>query len=146
ATASGSHQPFRARARYTSADFFPMFDAPLLHGRSWNAEEDGARARVAVLSRALAQQLFGDANAVGRSVQLSQGVLQVIGVLDDWPLNPRFYDLSNRQFGGSEQIFLPFSTAMELALSTQGSMWCWDNPNQNGGNTRSLNAPCAWVQ
>ncbi len=139
-------QPFRARARYASTDFFPMFDAPLLHGRSWNAEEDEARARVAVISRELSQQLFGESNAVGRSVQFSKGAFQVIGVLDDWPLNPRFYDLSNRQFGGSEQIFLPFSTAMDMALPTQGSTWCWGNPNQNGENQRSINAPCAFLQ
>ena len=141
-----SSQPFRARARYASADFFPMFDAPLLHGRSWSAGEDEGRARVAVISRELSQQLFDDANGVGRSVRLSQGAFQVIGVLDDWAVNPRFYDLSNRHFGGSEQIFLPFSTAMDLELPTQGSMWCWGNPNQNGESQHSPSAPCAWVQ
>ena len=98
-------QPFRASSRYTSADFFTMFNAPLRAGRGWSADDDGARARVAVIGSRLAEKLFGDADPVGREIHLSQGVLRVIGVMDEWTLNPRFYDLSNRRFGGGEQVF-----------------------------------------
>ena len=136
-------QPFRASSRYTSADFFTMFNAPLRAGRGWSADDDGARARVAVIGSKLAGKLFGDADPVGREIHLSQGVLRVIGVMDEWTLNPRFYDLSNRRFGGGEQLFLPFSTSRDMRLPTQGSMNCWGNSE---GDSTGLNAPCAWIQ
>ncbi|KRG86660.1 ABC transporter permease [Stenotrophomonas sp. CW117] len=139
-------QPFRASSRYTSADFFTMFNAPLHAGRGWSADDDGARARVAVIGSKLAGKLFGDADPVGREIHLSQGVLRVIGVMDEWTLNPRFYDLSNRRFGGGEQLFLPFSTSRDMRLPTQGSMNCWGNSNTDAEGARGLNAPCAWIQ
>ena len=38
-------------ARYTSADFFPMFDVPFLYGNGWSGAEDEAHARVVVISK-----------------------------------------------------------------------------------------------
>ena len=37
--------PFATDARYTSADFFPMFEVPLRYGRAWTAADDDGRAR-----------------------------------------------------------------------------------------------------
>ena len=142
----GSLRPFRAPARYTSADFFPMFDAPLLSGRGWNGVEDEARARVAVISSELADKLFGNQDPIGRSLQMPRGTLEIIGVMAPWPMNPRFYDLSNRRFGGTEQIFVPFSTSRDLRLPTQGNMNCWGNSSQEEGGSTGLNAPCVWLQ
>ncbi len=139
-------QPFRAQARYASADFFAMFDAPLHEGRAWGRDEDAARARVAVISYELAQRLFPDGDAIGQTLRLPQGTLQIVGLLDDWSLNPRFYDLTSRRFGGAEQVFIPFSTSRDLKLGTQGSMNCWGRTNQAEGGSHGVNAPCAWVQ
>jgi putative ABC transport system permease protein len=101
---------------------------------------------VAVITAELARKVFGDEAAVGRSLQLQQATLQIIGVLDEWNLNPRFYDLTIRRFGGGEQIYIPFSTSQDLRLGTQGSMSCWGNANQEEEGARGLNAPCAWLQ
>ena len=139
-------KPFRARARYTSADFFPMFEPPLVAGRAWSAAEDEARARVAVIDQELATKLFGAASPLGRSFRTPEGSFEVIGVMGKWNLNPRFYDMSNRQFGGTEQVFLPFSTSVELRMPTQGSMWCWGDGSSGPEGARSVNAPCAWLQ
>ena len=139
-------QPFRAIGRYTSADFFPMFDVPLREGSAWSSAEDAARAQVAVIDRKLATQLFGTESAVGREVRLPQGVFRVVGVMDDWRPAPRFYDLSSQRYGGNEQILLPFSTSRALNLDTQGSMHCWGNSSDVEGGNRGLNAPCSWLQ
>ena len=139
-------QAMRAQARYTSADFFAMFDVPLSSGNAWSAADDEARARVAVISHKLAAKLFGDANPIGRDLHLPQGVLRVVGVIDEWKLNPRFYDLSNRHFGGEEQVFLPFSTSRDLRLGTQGNTNCWGNNPDDPEGSKGINAPCAWVQ
>ncbi|MFT3754511.1 MAG: ABC transporter permease [Pseudoxanthomonas sp.] len=142
----GGMQPFRAQARYTSADFFAMFEPPMVAGRGWTAAEDEARARIAVIGRKLAEKMFGDANAVGRELRTPKATFRVIGVIDEWELNPRFYDLSHQRFSGTEQVFVPFSSAMDARLRSQGQMNCWGDSRQEEGGSQSLNAPCAWLQ
>jgi putative ABC transport system permease protein len=139
-------KPFRAGSRYTTADFFPMFDAPVVAGRSWTAAEDAAHAPVAVITRELSSKLFGAEDPVGRALRLQQATFQIIGVLDKWDLNPRFYDMTSRAFGDSEQIFIPFTTSRDLRLDTQGNTSCWGNANLDVEGSRSVNAPCTWLQ
>jgi putative ABC transport system permease protein len=134
---------FRVESRYTTADFFPMFDVPLRYGQPWSARDDGDHARVAVISSKLNQTLFGGADSTGRTIQVDGQGLRVVGVLGPWAVNPRFYDLTNNEFGDSENIFVPFATAVDLKLALSGSMWCWgDTPE---GRT-ALSAPCAYLQ
>jgi putative ABC transport system permease protein len=141
--------PMSADARYTSADFFPMFDVPLLYGNPWTATEDAGRARVAVISKALNEKLFGGADSVGKTIRADQNALRVVGVLDDWNMAPKFYDMTGRSFGTDEQVFLPFSTSRDLDLGLSGDMTCWDGPDDAEddpeGNT-GVSAPCAWLQ
>ncbi|SEL45329.1 putative ABC transport system permease protein [Pseudoxanthomonas sp. GM95] len=136
--------PFILQARYTTADFFPMFDAPFAHGQAWSASDDAARARVAVISSELSQKLFGDADPTGRTLRLGKVAFRVIGVLGDWNPNPRFYDLTNNRYSGDpEEIYVPFSAAMDLKWSNSGNMNCWSDSD---GDSTDLNAPCIWVQ
>ena len=51
--------PMSVDARYTTADMFPMFAMPFLHGNGWNATDDAGHARVVVISKALNEKLFG---------------------------------------------------------------------------------------
>jgi putative ABC transport system permease protein len=139
--------PFFADARFTSADFFSMFDVPFLHGGGWSAGDDERRTRVAVLSKAASEQLFGAGDSVGRELRIDGEAFRVVGVLDDWRPTPRFYDMNSDRFGEVEQVFVPFSTSRDLEMSRSGSMNCWesdqeDDPEGNEG----LNAPCSWVQ
>lgn len=137
--------PFNADARYTSADFFPMFEVPFAHGGGWNATDDDSRARVAVISKELNEKLFGGGNSVGKTVRLAQSDFRVVGVMDEWKPTPRFYDLTNQRYGEIEQVFLPFSTSRDLDLGTSGNMNCWSASVGPEGE-RGLNAPCVWLQ
>ncbi|KRE88596.1 ABC transporter ATP-binding protein [Frateuria sp. Soil773] len=139
---SAKGEPLRVATRYTGADFFPMFDAPMRYGAAWRREDDAGRARVAVISDALNEQLFGGADSVGQTLRVGDQSLRIVGVLGDWSMNPRFYDLSNGQFGDSEQVFVPLSTALDLKLSTSGSTSCWGN----APDPRAADAPCIWLQ
>ena len=130
-------------ARYASSDFFPMFDVPLRYGRGWTAAEDAANARVVVISKELNDSQFGGADSTGKILHIAPNDFRIIGVLDTWRLVPRFYDLYNDNYGLTESVFMPFSTSRELELGTQGSTNCWGD---SGGDSRALNAPCAWVQ
>ena len=135
--------PFYVDSRYTSADFFSMFEAPFLFGTGWSAAEDDSRARIAVISKELGEKLFGEGSAVGKSVRLDGNDLRIVGVLDHWRPTPHFFDVNIGRYAESEQVFVPFSTAQELKLSRNGSMNCWDESN---GDETGLNAPCTWIQ
>jgi len=140
--------PFYADARYTSADFFAMFDTPFLYGSGWTAAQDAARDRVVVLSKALNDKLFGGVDSIGQVVRLNQNDFRVAGVLGDWRPAPKFYDLNSSRYGEVEQAFVPFSTSRDLKMDRNGSMNCWSdgsNSDDPEGNT-GVNAPCTWIQ
>ncbi len=135
--------PYLADARYASADFVPMFEVPLLFGRSWTKAEDDAHARVAVIDRETNEKLFGGGDSTGKTLRIAPHDFRVIGVIDAWRPVPKFYDLYSGRYGKSENVFLPFSTSRELKLGTSGNTNCWGDSQ---GDSHTLNAPCAWVQ
>ncbi|MGV8941013.1 MAG: ABC transporter permease [Lysobacter sp.] len=139
-------KPFNADSRYTTADFFPMFDVPFAQGNGWTAGQDQARARVAVISTALNDKLFNGGNSVGKTIQLEQTTFEVIGVIDDWRPTARFYDLNNSRFGELEQVFLPFWTSRDLKLGHSGNMNCWGDSRDAEEGQYAVNAPCSWLQ
>lgn len=140
----GATRAFMADARYTTADFFPMFGVPFVAGDGWTASDDDQHARVAVIARALADKLYGTPHAVGRILRLGKYDFRVIGVIDDWNPEPHFYDLSMGNYAKPEQVFLPFETAMELKQNTQGSMMCWGDFPTDGNLTKA--SACVWAQ
>ena len=137
--------PFFVEARYTTADFFPMFGAPFLYGHGWSASDDEAKAREVVISRELNDKLFAGANSVGRNLRMNGTAFQVIGVLDAWEPNPHFYDLNTGSFAYAEQVFLPLQAMTDLVLPHNGSTDCWGNAG--GGVGHLLPMPtCVWLQ
>lgn len=137
-------KPLIATARYTTRDFFAMFGAPLRSGQAWSEADEQQRARVVVISDDLARKLYGEADPVGRNLLLRGQVLRIVGVLAPWRPVPHFYDLNNGRYAPVEQVFVPWPTAIDLRLGHSGRMWCWGDVPQ--GDTRALNAPCAWIQ
>lgn len=142
----GNIPPFSVDSRYTTADFFPMFDVPLRYGTGWSASDDQARARVAVISRALNEKLFDGANSVGRTLHADGYTFRIVGVMDEWRPTPKFYDMTNDRFSEVEQVFVPFWTSRALKLGVQGNMSCWGDTSGGGEGATGPNAPCAWLQ
>lgn len=136
-------EPFLVDMRYTSADFFPMFDVPFARGGPWTSREDDARARVAVISKELSQKLFGTTDAVGRTMRVDHHELVVLGVLDRWRPTPHFHDLFVGSYGELEQVFLPFTTSRDLDLERFGNIDCWAEASLDATGP---SAPCAWIQ
>jgi putative ABC transport system permease protein len=79
-------------------------------GRFFTAREQSRRARVVVLGAFVAQKLFGDANAVGRTVQLWKQPFEVVGVVasGSWMVGASAGD---DQF---DAVYVPFTTIHEL--------------------------------
>jgi len=137
-------RPFTARARYASADFFAMFEAPFLYGSGWSKADDDSEARVVVISRELNERLFGGIDSRGKMLRLRDKELRIIGVLDRWHPVPHFFDISLGSYARTAEVFLPFSTAITLKFSSWGNFNCW--ASVAAPEVRGLSAPCAWVQ
>ncbi|OOG36329.1 ABC transporter permease [Rhodanobacter sp. C05] len=140
-----SLDPFYVEARYTTADFFAMFDAPFLYGHNWTDAEGEAKAREVVIAKSLNDKLFAGANSVGRTLRMAGTSFRVVGVLDSWQPNPHFYDLNTGSYAYGEQVFLPLQTMLELRLDRNGSTDCWGN---GGGGVGSIlpSDSCVWLQ
>jgi len=106
-TAEG--KPFYADGVMTTAEFFPMFDAPFQYGAGWAAADDDSRAQVVVIASFLNDRLFGGANSVGRMIRIEDHDFRIIGVLKPWAPQPRFYalHLGSRNYGKGEGVFMP---------------------------------------
>jgi putative ABC transport system permease protein len=130
------------RAAYT--DFFPMFDTPFKYGGPWAASDDEARTAVVVLTKDMNDKLFGGTNSVGKTIRLDNEPYTVSGVLDEWRLLPRFYDLAIRPFGDGDAIFTPFTRAIDKHMGNTGSTQC-NGDVENGWEGR-LKSDCVWLQ
>ncbi len=135
--------PFFSRSRYTTADFFSMFEAPFRFGQGWSAAEDTAEARVAVISDELNQRLFGGVDSRGKTLRLRDKDFTIVGVLKPWRPAPHFFDLTLGPYAKAAEVYLPLATSYALRLGGSGSMNCWGN---SGSDQRALNTPCAWLQ
>ncbi|MBN8736693.1 MAG: ABC transporter permease [Xanthomonadales bacterium] len=136
--------PFYADARYTTTDFFPMFGVPFEYGTAWTTSDDENRARVAVISRTLNDKLFGGKDSLGKTINVNDADLRIVGVLDAWRPDPHFYDLYQGTYGENEDVFVPLSTSRDLRLAHNGSTDCWGKgaPSQD----KLEQAPCTWLQ
>jgi putative ABC transport system permease protein len=142
---SSTLDPFYVEARYTSADFFTMFDAPFLYGHGWTQADDTARVREVVITRQLDDKLFHGANSVGRTLRIGDTTFRVVGVLDRWRPNPHFYDLTTGSYDYYEQVFLPLQTALGLHFDHNGSNDCWGNGAGGAGGVYP-SPTCVWLQ
>lgn len=81
---TGRDRPEQLKGVHVSSEFFRLFGAPVLAGRTFSAEEDRPGGPpVVVLSGGLWQRRFGsDPNLVGRSIDLGGEPYTVIGILD----------------------------------------------------------------
>lgn len=148
---NGDTKPLMLSVLSTSGDFFPMFNIPFSHGRSWGPDEEAGRARVAVISHALNKRMFHGANSVGRTLRLNNVEFVVIGVLGAWRPSPMFYNVRGGRFSGGEtsafydrpdDVFVPFETGVDANDGSFLPFTCWAKP-PSPGNLRS--APCAWI-
>ncbi|WNL45379.1 ABC transporter permease [Dyella sp. BiH032] len=135
----------------TTADFFAMFDVPFRYGGPWRAEDDAARARVAIISADLNDKLFGGANSVGRTLRLRDTDVRIVGVLAPWRPSPRYYNIAGGRFSGGktadyyskpQDVITPFSSALELNDGNFYQYSCWQLPPAPG---HLQNAPCVWL-
>lgn len=72
-----------ANARPVDSQYFSLMRIPLLSGRLFTDADAEAAPRVAIVSEAYARSLFGDANPVGRELDMEPGSVTIVGVVGD---------------------------------------------------------------
>ncbi|RZT05969.1 putative ABC transport system permease protein [Duganella sp. CF402] len=138
---------FNARGLAPTADFFNMFDAPFLHGQGWTPADDKTGADMVVLSRKLAEKLYGDADPVGKRMTLGGFQYQIVGVLNTWNVVPRFHRIignNDGAFSEEDELFIPFSSAIRHEFSRNGSTSCYEDIAP--GFQAFLDSECTWIQ
>jgi putative ABC transport system permease protein len=151
--APGSDVPaLKLQVLATTADFFPMFNAPFEYGQGWSAADDQSRARVAVISDDLNNKLFGGADSVGRTLRLRDSDVRIVGVLKPWRPSPLFYEVA----GGSsadndsayfyrkpQDVMIPFFSGQDINHDRFDIYTCYALHPAEGSEQ---NWPCVWVR
>ncbi|MBS0379081.1 MAG: ABC transporter permease [Proteobacteria bacterium] len=137
--------PLRTDTRFTTGDFFPMFDVPFLYGSGWSRSADDPPQPVVVLSRSMNERLFAGANSVGRTLRWNDHEFRVVGVLDYWFPRPLFYDVTEGSFAPPEDLFIPFAWGRALDLRSAGNVDCW-KAEPLDTSEQFFNSECVWLQ
>ena len=142
--------PFPASGRATSRDFFAMFEVPFRRGIAWGQADENKRERVVVLSSKLSDRAFPHLDPVGRTISLGGRDYRIMGVIGPWTPTPRFYDLSIA-FGETEDFYIPFTTAIDEQIESDGPFICISGPAQGPGEPAQgwqgrVNSDCVWLQ
>ncbi len=130
---AGEH-PLNTLGHAVFSEFFPMVDVPFKYGSGWSAADDEHRAQVAVISSKINRKVFGGGDSVGKTINIDGRDYRVVGVMDEWNPQPRFYDVVNT--GGflqqDEGVLLPFNTAIAAGMSNDGNTNCYESPKETG--------------
>jgi putative ABC transport system permease protein len=137
-------KPFQSLGRVAYADFFTMFEPRFKYGAPWNHDQDASHARVVVLGKDMNEKLFGGQDSTGKTVRMNGVDYSIVGVLDDWKLRSRYYDLTNGAFTDPDEFFMPFTTAIDLKQRSSGNNSCWKTSGD--GWNAYLDSDCIWIQ
>jgi len=120
--------PFNMGGLAPTRDFFAMFDVPFAYGQAWTEADEARGADVVVLSRPMAEKLYGD----------------VVGVTEKWKMLPRVYLLQGGSpYATGEEFFIPLATAVRHETQHNGGMSC--SGNIGPGFAARLASDCTWV-
>lgn len=139
-------QAIKSKVRTTNADFFTMFETPFLFGSGWDEQADKQAQQVIVLTKKSNDRFFNGENSVGRFLQFGEALYQVVGVLDDWQLMPKFYGVKTEAFSEPHDVFIPFNTQIknELMVGNLVNNTCWKS-YEGDDFSAFLASECMWV-
>ncbi len=99
---TGGAFPEQLQSGQVSADYFRLFGAPVIRGRTFTAEEDLPHAPlVALIGEGLWKRRFAsDPNVIGKPISLSGESYVIVGIIGS------SFDTS--QFGTAREVWIPF--------------------------------------
>lgn len=134
-------------ALLTTSDFLPMFGVALREGRTWTADEDAARATVAVIDSDLAQKLFGTTHAIGRTLNVKNHPFRIVGISAPYAPQPHFYGLPAWTFSGRdhETVFVPYTSALDAGVAAPNADGCDETTSEDKSVFDVDPKRCAWL-
>ncbi|HUS65116.1 MAG TPA: ABC transporter permease [Kofleriaceae bacterium] len=149
--ARADDKPFFGDGIAVHGDFFAMMDIPFIDGAAWKPQDDERAGRVVVLRAAMADRLFPDGGAVGKTLRLGTDDYVVTGVVsNEWEPLPRFYRVVSGPppFIGQEDLFIPWPTAIAKEMDPQGNVNCFKDPPPDApkGYEGLKQSECIWIQ
>ncbi|GMM86817.1 ABC transporter permease [Pseudoalteromonas sp. SS15] len=138
-------KPFLEQTRVASRDAFDMFNLSFINGGVWSKEQESSAAPVAVISQSISKKLFGTSNSVGETFYLDDLSVRVVGVIEDWKLHIKYFDLNNGSFNKPEHIFIPFSLIKANEIDTWGNTNGWKHEPVKVFNDK-LQSEKFWLQ
>ncbi|MCX7780838.1 MAG: ABC transporter permease [Negativicutes bacterium] len=93
----------------TTPEFLTVRNFTVDSGTFFSGQDNDTRARVAVLGRTVADNLFGDISPIGQTIRINKAPFRVIGVLG----------AKGQSAGGADQddmVLIPLTTAQERVL------------------------------
>ena len=137
-------RPFQADVRLCFGDFFRMFDLPFAFGGPWDSEADRGLEPVVVIDDETNRRVFGGEDSVGRTIRVENRDFTVVGVLERWRPDIKFYDPTSA-YSAPEQVYLPFNHAEELELNSWGNVSNWKF-YQGDTFANFLESESVWIQ
>ncbi|WP_372873238.1 ABC transporter permease [Shewanella sp.] len=134
-------EPKLEDVRVTDRDFFAMFSVPFLFGGAWDVSVDTEPANMVVIAKEVNDRLFNGSNSVGETVFLNDKPFRIVGVIDDWQVLPKFYDLHNGPTDGTEKLFIPFSLMEQQKYDPWGNVSGWKYEDSGLFTTEKV-----WIQ
>ena len=131
--------------RVTDSDFFEMFGVNFLHGGSWSKDVDLRGAYQVVIDRSVSEKYFGKSDSVGEVLYLNRKPYQIVGVIENWQLTPKYYDPTNGGFIETESLYVPFSLTPVEEYSVWGNTNGWKFEPLITYNHR-LTSEKTWIQ
>ena len=129
------------------SEFFPMLDVPFHYGHGWSVDEDVSLLPVAVISDKLSQQVFGGGNSVGKTIDIDNHDYRIVGVMRDWNLQPRFFDIEGGYYSvDGPDVFLSFRHSVAIHMINAGWDGCRKGASDPQGDFVGLqNSDCVWI-
>ena len=90
-----------------TSEYKDVSSLDVTEGRYWTEKEFEARARVAVIGKTIAENLFGTESPIGQKLRINNDPFTVIGVLEE-----KGYSFSDQD----DRILCPFSTVQERMM------------------------------
>jgi len=138
-------KPFVESARLVNRDFFEMFGLSFIYGGAWSLSDQRDATPVVVINAEINEKLFAGENSVGKLIYLDDMSFRVVGVIANWDIHIKYYDLNNGAFNEAEGLFIPFSIAATKEIDTWGNTNGWKHERVDTFQDK-LNSEEFWVQ
>ncbi|MFC3094426.1 FtsX-like permease family protein [Alteromonas sediminis] len=138
-------KPFVESARVVNRDFFDMFELQFIYGGPWSQTEQRDASPVVIISSEVNERLFAGQNSVGKQIYLDDTSYRVSGVIANWDIHTKYYDLNNGAFNDPENLFIPFSLTAVKELASWGNNNGWKRENIDTFQDK-LNSEELWLQ